>query len=1245
MINICPNKSHKDWKAIEAKYGEDIAYAAYIKNGEEIPSLSYVDNLFNKNSNQNFKKQEDYLKNIKNIITSQLEQLGVGIGALTEYESKVGIEGNTINGVFDPTATKKTAEGLIELIRIAQDNRGLQALPEEFSHLVDTILKGTNNPIYDRLTNLLKNEEVIKSILEQERPGSYDMYYSIYKGDINKLADEARAKLIAKHIIRNEEIKASPWQRLMQRFKELFNKVFSKGDVNNLQYQLYQADEEYGKFAAALMGGQVELNINLNSMQNKHMLYNAQSNLSRAEASLKKIIETEHKRLKIFESNKRLTEEQENLLNTRNINLNRLESIKNQKRFDEGILNFISQAYEDMDGLIQKLDTLKLHNNTPTSDINSTAKFLRDLKSYLNAYAPIVKDLNSYTLTEEYKSQDLFDLVSPLKDLTYILNRAETQYNEAALPLFTQFIKQFTGNLIGSKINGKTVTEDYLQSIITEASSDIGFMDRWLYSMAESSDLMLRLIERPSKNARFKAKELSDEAVIRLQEAQEDLEKAGYKTDFIYERDDKGNLTGKYIQELDWAKFYKDQEAEEERLTKLYGNKNNSSDWWKEFYKWREHNMTEDSSSKRWLPKSNKYSNKAYTSLAPAQKTFYDKIIEIKQEVDALLPENKMNPYLLPQIRKDFLERLKESKSIKEARKLVGSGIADNWVARESDDEFGSRYGLQDFDGTQLNTLPVYYTTKLSDMNQLSTDIVSSMALYADMAYNYDAMNKIIDIMEVGKDIMSNRQIDETIGGKSVKEVINREGRKIENRIFKKKGSSRFEDRLKDFYESQIYGKTQKEQGSFKLPFIDSQISVAKAANNLNQLTALNTYALNILSGVSNVTMGKVMTRIESISGQFFNMKDIAWADKTYAAQIPSVLGQIGARRKTNKLDLMIIKFNVLQDHEKALREIEMNKKNIFTRLCNSSALFFLNNMGEHYMQTRSFLALAHRLQLKDSSGKDINLWDAYEVVKGKDGIERLQIKKGVTKQDGSEYSSEDIEKLSRKSARINQKLHGIYNKEDMNAFQRTAQGRLVMMFRKWVIPSLNRRFQGENYSFDLDDVEQGYYNSTYQFLKTLAQDLKSHQFNLGMRWKELNPTQRANALRAVAEVGQFLALVIGFTLLSGAWDGDDEWYKSFTLYQMRRLQTELGVLIPTIYTQFKEGLTLLKSPAAGINYTENLLNLLRVWDIWDEPIQSGTYKGWNRYYRDIVRTLPLHNTIRRAMSPEEALKFYTLSN
>ena len=40
----CPNINHSDWKAIEAKYGEDTAWAAYRLWGEEIPSLAEVDN-------------------------------------------------------------------------------------------------------------------------------------------------------------------------------------------------------------------------------------------------------------------------------------------------------------------------------------------------------------------------------------------------------------------------------------------------------------------------------------------------------------------------------------------------------------------------------------------------------------------------------------------------------------------------------------------------------------------------------------------------------------------------------------------------------------------------------------------------------------------------------------------------------------------------------------------------------------------------------------------------------------------------------------------------------------------------------------------------------------------------------------------------------------------------------------------------------------------------------------------------
>jgi hypothetical protein len=209
----CPNKNSKDWLNISNKYGENIAWASYIRNGEEIPPLSYVDNWveekLGKDKLEDINKETKHLLAIKEVITSQLEELGIGVGALTEYERKTGIQGNTVNGVFDPSSSQKTADGLVELIRIAQNNRGLKALPEEFAHLVDASLNGMDNPIYNRLTNLLKDNNIVKEVLNQEEEGSYERYSSIYNNNADLLASEARAKLIAKHIIRGEEIKES----------------------------------------------------------------------------------------------------------------------------------------------------------------------------------------------------------------------------------------------------------------------------------------------------------------------------------------------------------------------------------------------------------------------------------------------------------------------------------------------------------------------------------------------------------------------------------------------------------------------------------------------------------------------------------------------------------------------------------------------------------------------------------------------------------------------------------------------------------------------------------------------------------------------------------------------------------------------------------------------------------------------------------------------------------------------------
>jgi len=216
MVN-CPNINHQDWKDIVEKYGEDTAWASYIAWGEIIPSLQEVDNLMEvtdptpindivSKGARDFSRQEakdkEILGAVNTAIGKQLEAMGVGIGVLQEFQD--------VKGVFDPQGAKNAATGLVELIKVAKGERGQKAIPEEYAHLVDTILKQQGSPIFDRLTNLLSTPDIIEQVFEREEQGSYEAYMALHKGDMDMMAAEARGKLIARHIIKNEEISKSP---------------------------------------------------------------------------------------------------------------------------------------------------------------------------------------------------------------------------------------------------------------------------------------------------------------------------------------------------------------------------------------------------------------------------------------------------------------------------------------------------------------------------------------------------------------------------------------------------------------------------------------------------------------------------------------------------------------------------------------------------------------------------------------------------------------------------------------------------------------------------------------------------------------------------------------------------------------------------------------------------------------------------------------------------------------------------
>jgi hypothetical protein len=99
--------------------------------------------------------------------------------------------------------------------------------------------------------------------------------------------------------------------------------------------------------------------------------------------------------------------------------------------------------------------------------------------------------------------------------------------------------------------------------------------------------------------------------------------------------------------------------------------------------------------------------------------------------------------------------------------------------------------------------------------------------------------------------------------------------------------------------------------------------------------------------------------------------------------------------------------------------------------------------------------------------------------------------------------------------------------------------------------------------------------------------------------------------------------------------------------YQLRRLRTELGALIPG-KSMLEEGLRILKSPAAGIRTLESTLDLIGIlnpgnWVGEDAIMQSGRFEGKPRGVKLIVESplLPMNKTIYKGLHPEESIPFY----
>lgn len=1148
--------------------------------------------------------QEQYaVQKLNERLASIFQPLGVTIGTLSQAETNAGRVGLT-----DFSVARDIANGFASMIKVANNMEGATALTEEFSHLIIGVFR--NSPLVDRAVNsLMGHEDAIKEILGD----NYDDVVNFYGGDMALVAEEAIGHILQKNLLHDSQ--KLPNQTLFRRMIDWIVKQFQAFKVSDVQNVIDQVDSLTSSLARDILNGTRQITQEDIKASQREAQFNALSDrINRNIEILRGAAKTETKRFKISKSEGK-KDAAEILVNSI------LDYTSDTADTVEGLFNYAKHALGELRNLeaqFQMADSM-----TPEQKFG----FLRNARMYIQSYGSFIQALNDAIIEEGAEDDNLFlrdfdvngeqvSIQTVVKELNSLSEQLARRYSKVAMPAFAEFLKPFLGEEIVVPFGKYAGTKMSVESLLTEAQSDISFMDRWLDSMADSSDVILQAYDAAVKRAKDTARLQTLDYIRQIQAFRDKAESLGItEFDWMFEKDDKGQKSGNYISEINYGQFQKDLKEFEEYLENKYG-KNPSGD--EAVYKMVERNdwLKTHSMTVFGTPQPNPtmYRNSAYDRLTSNQQTVLTEFLALKSIFDEKLPKSRVARNKAIQMRKAGNQRFWESiTSPSTLFDNIKESVSATFLDREDDDQiFGNaraERGLTDFAGNEFMTLPVLFTTRLENPEELTDDVVGSLMSYAYMATKYEQMDKIIDPLEVGFTLLTeDRKVRKTRGDKQLVEKFNALDVDIASKIFT--SESNIKQKLNDFRESQIYERYLKDEGTF----FDTKVSVTKVTSFILKGSSLAQLGFNWLANLANVATGLGMQNIEAAAGQFFGPKELAKADWEYKNHILPMMAEIGSRTKTNKLSLFFELFDIRQNFNSNLKRVQ--KKNLLQRLFGAEIAFLGQDAGDHWLYGRAAIAMAMREKVI-VDGKEMSLWDALQVedVNGSSSIKQLNYR-NITDLDGNPF---DVAKFSRKVAHINQRSFGIYNDDDANAANRVAVGRLLQQYRKWWKIQMNTRFQAGQKNLATDTWEEGYYRTVGRMLNQWIRG----GVQLNEQWDTMTEEEKANVKRAITEVIQFFAVWALANWVEWPDDKKRPWALKLAEYSSKRLAHELGGLTPTP-VMLQENLKTFKSPLPSLTTIQNGLNvILSAVDPsdWTDEISSGPYKGLSTLEKNIIKS------------------------
>lgn len=1187
-------------------------------------------------------------------IRSQMAEMGIQDGALFDYEER-----RKMNGVTDFSVARDTAHGMATMIRIAKGGRGEGALPEEFSHLTVRAMEGM--PIRDRFVNVIKNNNLSDIILGEKA----DEYHEYYNGDEDMIAEEAAGQLVQAALVGKEGMEIpEALSPMLARMMKMIGETYSKGDADKMTTSIYEAVKIANDLSSKIMDfdfiksikeNKIEMGVKMAQLSkdvkkldmdiefNKRPLMDKLKTIMAEESkvdSLLKKANTSRGEKKI--KNDTLDEIERQRIANAGAAKAELEDAIEKHDNAQGVTATIGRIIGDIDGTLKTFDALC----DPEKAVGLTEAKMCELthRSYVMAdsydYAldvihdELVKEENRFPKDVQAKLQKQIEQTGGLlKTLKQRIRERQVLSSE----LFFKQYKEGKTYIFGDVKARELSCDEYLNGL----GRDISFYDALLRSSANSNNPIVRAIDDYIKVAYHKSRMKSlDDAnkVIDVFHNHPSLT----NFDFMYEFDEKGVPTGKYVSKYDMDKFYKTREE--------FLNGDESFDKKKQF----EDIYTEDGHPL------DSFISHSYSRLTPEQKQFHDEIMAIKQEFDDQLTPGSTTLDNAIKIRKDTIERVfKDHENLLTASK---EALRDAIMVRADDIEYDTSRIKTTLTGRQIVGLPINYvhTKEGEDLNGMSRDLFSTMIAYGAMANNFKYKAEIADRIEVVKDRMESMQFRESnnLLMKSIsyaRRQVAEDGKlslrteKIETGTGKDFGLTKLKNRIDKELLMELYGIYSDKDNDFKVG--DTNISMNKLGNLIVKHTALSSLCLNFLNDSINVTTGSIAMNIEAMGGENFTYMENKKALLEYSKEIGSLMYDVGHWEKNSKLALINRVYDVMQDYDEEITDIKYDRKSEMGRKLGKASILFGNRAGEHFLQHRTAIACMLHYKMKDKDGSEISLYDAL-TTKPRDPAHpekgsELVLKDGVTKMDGTKWEQKDIIKMSRKIASINQSMHGIYNKMDRAAAQYYMLGKFAFQFKKYFIPQWDKRFAAAKYNADLDTDTEGYHMTTLGFLNNIRKESKGLTLDIATQWHKLDKRQQSNVKKSIADVSYIFALGMTAGILYNlvASRKNNPWALKFAEYQAVKLYTDHVVFLPVI------GMTNLQ---ATIGDRASAFGTLKDWGTlpdamsptkWNESA-GGLFEGHSKGFRAGAKIFakPAVNILRFS-DPQPSIDFAISNN